>query len=212
MSGKNDPSGGGENAFLDKHDLLKNGLLKSEVVALNIAPADIATINTDNADMHQKKTDADSTAAVAQQATADKTNSIGNGRKNYRVIRQRILKNPGCTPAIADLLGLERTQSQPAGEMSGDGPQPVLRGKALTTGGAEIKSNKGDAEAVDIYSKRDGDADFVFLMRALHFPWVDARPLLAAGKPEKRDYRGQFIRQNKPYGNVSATITLVVSA
>ena len=212
MSGKNDPAGGSEDDFLDNHDVLKNNLTKPEVVALGINPADIATINADNADMHQKKTNADNTAAIAQQATKDKTNAIGNGKANYRAIRQRILKNAGCTPAISDLLGLGRTQSQPAGEMSNDGPQPVLRGKALTTGGAEIKSNKGDSEAVDIYGKRDGDADFVFLMRVLHFPWVDTRPLLVAGKMEKRDYRGQFIRQNKPYGNVSATITVVVSA
>ncbi len=212
MSAQNDPAGGTEDGFLDKHDLLKNGLTKPEVVALNINAADIATINSDNVDMHQKKSNAESTAAIAQQATKDKTNSIGNGKANYREIRQRIMKSAGYTPAIGELLGVERTHSQSAGEMSSDGPQPILRGKALSTGGAEIKSNKGDAEAVDIFCKRDGDADLVFLMRVLHFPWVDERPLLVAGKPEKREYRAQFIRKNRPYGNVSATITVVVSA
>jgi hypothetical protein len=65
---------------------------------------------------------------------------------------------------------------------------------------------------VDLYCKRDGDADFVFYMRCLHFPVIDNRPLLVAGKPEKREYRAMFIRKNQPYGNMSAAITVIVSA
>ena len=49
-------------------------------------------------------------------------------------------------------------------------------------------------------------------MRVLHFPYIDSRPLLVAAKPEKREYRAKFIRQNQPYGNMSATITVIVSA
>ena len=130
----------------------------------------------------------------------------------FRALAKRVKAATGYTVAIGEILGIERPQSTPASEMSEDGPQPVLRGKSLDTGGAEIKSNKGDAEAVDVYGKRDGDADFVFLMRVLHFPWVDNRPLLVAGKPEKREYRAMFIRKNQPYGNMSAIITVIVSA
>jgi len=130
----------------------------------------------------------------------------------FRALAKRVKAATGYTVAIGEILGIERAQSQPAGVMSADGPTPVLRGKALDTGGAEIKSNKGDAEAVDLYSKRDGDADYVFLMRVLHFPYVDHRPLLVSGKPEKREYRAKFIRQNQPYGNMSASITVIVSA
>ena len=130
----------------------------------------------------------------------------------FRSLVKRVKACPGYTVAIGEILGIERPHSQPAAEMSGDGPTPVLRGKALDTGGAEIKSNKGDAEAVDIYCKRDGDADYVFLMRVLHFPFIDHRPLLVAGKPEKRTYTGMFIRHNQPYGKMSASITVIVSA
>ena len=129
----------------------------------------------------------------------------------FRGLVKRVKASPGYTPAIGAMLGIEGTQGATASVMATDGPQPVLRGKALDTGGAELKSNKADAEAVDIYSKRDGDAEFVFFMRALHFPIIDNRPLLVAGKPEKRDYRAKFIRQNQPYGNMSATLSLVVS-
>ena len=129
----------------------------------------------------------------------------------FRALAQRIKACTGYTLAIGQMLGIEGTQGQISSEMATDGPQPYLRGKALDTGGAELKSNKGDAEAVDIYSKRDPDAEFVFFMRALHFPIIDNRPLLVASKPEKRDYRAKFIRQNQPYGNMSATLSLVVS-
>ena len=212
MSAQNDPASGSYDRFLDNHDLLKNGLSEPEVVALNISAADQATINADNTDMHAKKTADDSAAAAAKEATKDKINSIANGKNHYRAIRQRIMHSPGYTTAIGELLGLERTQSTLSPEMSSDGPTPVLRGKALDTGGAEIKSNKADAEAVDLYCKRDGDADFVKLDRVLHFPYIDTRPLLVAGKPEKREYRAKFIRKNQPYGNMSLILTLIVSA
>jgi len=130
----------------------------------------------------------------------------------FRALVKRVKACPGYTTGIGEMLGIERAQSTTAAELSTAGPTPVLRGKALDTGGAELKSNKGDAEAVDLYSKRDGDADFVRLDRVLHFPYIDNRPLLVAGKPEKRDYRAKFIRQNQPYGNMSATLTLILSA
>ena len=130
----------------------------------------------------------------------------------FRAVVKRVKACPGYTIGIGEMLGIERAQSQTAGVLTTDGPTPVLRGKALDTGGAELKSNKADAEAVDLYSKRDGDADFIFLMRVLHFPYIDNRPLLVAGKPEKREYRAKFIRQNQPYGNMSLSLTLIVSA
>ena len=130
----------------------------------------------------------------------------------FRALAQRVKSCPGYTVAIGEMLGIEAAHGVAASVMATDGPTPVLRGKALDTGGAELKSTKGDAEAVDIYSKRDTDPDFVFFMRALHFPVIDTRPLLVAGKPEKREYRAKYIRQNQPYGNMSAIITVIVMA
>ena len=130
----------------------------------------------------------------------------------FRALAKRVKACSGYTIGIGEMLGIERAQGQVASVMATDGPTPVLRGKALDTGGAELKSNKGDAEAVDLYCKRDTDADFVRLDRVLHFPYIDSRPLLVAGKPEKREYRAKFIRQNQPYGNMSASITIIVSA
>ena len=211
MSGHNDPASGSDDKFLDNHDKLKASLSNPAIGAL-ISPADQTTINADNADMHAKKSASDTADGVAQQLTKDKNTSINTGKANYRIIRQRFMKAPGFTPSLGELAGTARTESVTANSISSDGPQPVLRGKALDNGGAELKSNKGDAEAVDIYSKRDGDADFVFLMRVLHFPVVDNRPLLVAGKPEKREYRAQFNRNNQGYGKMSTVLILVITA
>ena len=130
----------------------------------------------------------------------------------FRAVVKRVKACTGYTTAIGETLGIERPQSQEASVMATDGPQPVLRGRGLDTGGAEIKSTKGDAEAVDLYCQRDGDAAPTLLARCLHFPYLDARPLLVAGKPEKRTYTGMFIRHNQPYGRMSASLTVIVSA
>jgi hypothetical protein len=45
----------------------------------------------------------------------------------------------------------------------------------------------------------------------MHLPYIDARPLLAAGKPETREYYTVFVRNDQEYGQPSATIKVVVT-
>jgi len=212
MRNPNDPAGGKENDFLNAHDLLQRGLNSPEFAALNISPADKATITGDNADLHRDKTASDLATAAARQATKTKVSTFKRSEKNYRAIRQRIVNSAGYTPAIGLALGLEHAPSVAPGSTSSTGPQPVLRARPDVNGGAVIKSTKGKAEAVDIYCRRDSDADFVFLKRVMYFPYLDNRPLLVAGKPEKREYYGVFVRHDQPYGNASAIVTVIVSA
>ena len=212
MRNPNDPAGGKENDFLSAHDQLLAGLNSPEFAVLNISAADKATITADNAALHQAKTANDNAKALARSTTQTKVSIIKRSDKNYRTIRQRIITGPSYAPAFGIALGLEHTTGVAPGSTSITGPQPVLRAKALDTGGAKLKSNKGDAEAVDLYCKRDGDADFICIARVLHFPYIDNRPLRVAGQPEKREYRAKFIRQNQPYGNASQVITVIVSA
>ena len=212
MRNPNDPAGGRENDFLSAHDKLLAGLNSPEFAALNISAADKATIAADNAALHQAKTANDNAKALARSTTQAKVSIIKRSDKNYRTIRQRILTGPSYAPAFGIALGLEHTTGVAPVSTSITGPQPVLRAKSLDTGGVLIKSTKGKAEAVDLFCKREGDADFVFLMRVLHFPYVDSRPLLVPGKPEKREYRAMLVRHDKPYGNASASTTVIVSA
>ena len=68
----------------------------------------------------------------------------------------------------------------------------MLNAAAKANGVVEIGFNKLDAEGVHIYSQRDGDAGFSYLASETHSPYVDNRPLLAAGKPETRQYKAVF--------------------
>ena len=212
MKSKNDPTNSSQDGFLDNHDMLKAGLTNPAVVALNISAADQATITADNTTLHTVKSADDIASAAAQQSTKDKNNTFTLGKSNYRAVRQRIMKSAGYTPAIGELLGLELPQHAAPAVVLGSGTTLVMHGAALVTGGAQIKCTKGDAEAIDIYCQRDGDANPVFLKRVMHFPYVDNRPLLVAGKPEKRSYYGIAVRHDEQYGDPSATITVIVSA
>ena len=212
MAIKNDPTNSTQDSFLDTHDMLLAGLTNPAVVALNISPADQALITTDNPKLHKAKSDDDIAFAASQQSTKDKNQLFILGKTNYRAVRQRIMKNAGYTPAIGELLGLELPEATAPGVVLGSGIILVMHGAALITGGAQIKCTKGDAEAIDIYCQRDGDANPVFLQRVMHFPFVDHRPLLVTGKPEKRTYFGIAVRNDQQYGDPSAIIPVIVSA
>jgi len=127
----------------------------------------------------------------------------------FRALAQRIKGLHTYTAAIGQALGIEGPAAAAPAAIAGTA-QPVARGRALVSGGAEISSTKGEAEAVDIYAKRDGDAAPVHLARVMHLPYVDARPLLVAGKPETREYYTVFVRHDQQYGQPSATIKVVV--
>ena len=179
---------------------------------MNISAADKAIITGDNADLHRDKAASDNANAIARAATKTKLSTIKRGEKNYRGVRQRIINSLGYTPAFGVALGLEHPAGVAPGSTSSTGPQPILRAKPLVGGGVSIKATKGKAQAVDLYGKRDGDADFVLLGRVMYFPYVDSRPLFVAGKPEKREYRAMLVRHDQPYGTASGIITVIVSA
>ena len=211
MRNPNDPAGGKENVFLSAHDQLLAGLNSPAFAALNISAADKETIAADNAALHRDKIASDDAKARARSTTQTKVSTIKRSDNNYRAIRGLIMTTPGYSVSAGVVLGLEHTTGVAPGSTSLTGPQPVLRAKALDTGGVLIKGTKGKAEAVDLYGKRAGDAAFGFVARVLHFPYADQRPLRVAGQPEKREYRAKFIRQNQPYGNASQIITVVAS-
>ena len=69
-----------------------------------------------------------------------------------------------------------------------------------TGGQIEIGFNKLTSDGVNIYSKRDGDVDFIFLARDTQTPYLDNRPLKVAGKPEIREYKAMFVVGDQEIG------------
>lgn len=52
----------------------------------------------------------------------------------------------------------------------------------------EVHFEKGDAEAVNIYTRIEGEVDWKFLARDTHSPYIDNRPIAKNGIPEDREY------------------------
>jgi hypothetical protein len=128
----------------------------------------------------------------------------------FRKLVKRIKALKTYTVAIGEALGIEAATPVAAAALAVTA-QPVARGRALVSGGAEIGSTKGEAEAVDVYCQRDGDAAPIRLARVMHLPYIDARPLLVPGKPETRQYYTVFVGHDQEYGQPSATIKVVVT-
>src|SRR5882724_4597376 len=102
--------------------------------------------------------------------------------------------------------------------------------KSGSGGVVELGFDKSISDGVNIYAKRDGDADFVFLAcranlsrrsrtkaevrrrRALNTafaaqksdegwsPYIYNRPLLAVGKPELREYKAVYVQNDAEIG------------
>jgi hypothetical protein len=77
-----------------------------------------------------------------------------------------------------------------------------------TGGSVELDFSKSISDGVNLYSQRDGEADFVFLARDTSSPYVDNRPLLTAGKPEVRKYKAVYVQNDAEIGNFSNVVTI----
>jgi hypothetical protein len=86
--------------------------------------------------------------------------------------------------------------------------KPDFSGKDQTGGTVELQFSKSTSDGVNIYSKRNNDADFVFLARDTSSPYVDNRPLLAAGKPELRHYKAVYVPSDAEIGQFSNDVVV----
>jgi hypothetical protein len=145
-------------------------------------------LTADNAALHAKMTVVTTADNAGKAAHADLNQTIASSQANARALAGRIKKSTGYTPSIGDTLQLEGAEDSV--DMSQQ--KPALDTNAKAAGVVEVDFNKNDAEGVHIYSMRDGDAGFTLLASETHSPYVDNRPLLAAGKPETRNYKAMF--------------------
>lgn len=126
--------------------------------------------------------------------------------------------------ALGSLLGIEGPQDTTDLTTS----KATLAGVDQTGGVVELDFDKSISDGVNIYAKRDGDADFVFLARdappARHSslcrtgtrrtrseggsPYIDNRPLLAVGKPELREYKAVYVLSDAEIGLFSDEVVV----
>ena len=90
--------------------------------------------------------------------------------------------------------------------------------KSGSGGVVELDFDKSISDGVNIYAKRDGDADFVFLARDTApaapksdegwSPYIDNRPLLVATKPELREYKAVYVQNDAEIGLFSDEVVV----
>ena len=74
----------------------------------------------------------------------------------------------------------------------------------------ELNFDKSISDGVNIYAKRDGDADFVFLARDTASPYIDNPDAsgLVATKPELREYKAVYVQSDAEIGLFSDEVVV----
>jgi len=211
MSSNSDPAGGSEADFLARQDLLKAKMNDPAAAPLNLTTDEKAAITSDNALIHDKKDTSDQADAVAKQTTQEKNNAFALAKKNYRTLRKNLMSRPGYNRGIGELLGLEGPEVIAGESLYVPPDKPTAKVAALADYHASVKPLMKGAQAVDISCQRDGDAAPVLLGRVTHAHFIDARGPLVAGKPEKRNYFIQLVRNDEHWGPISDPISVICS-
>ncbi len=186
-----------QDGYLKWHDTLKAGVTAATPGA---TAQDMTMLTADNAALHAKMTATTNADNASKGAHADLNTSIASSQKNARALAQRMKKSLAYTTAIGDTLGIEGVEDSV--DMSQQ--KPVLTATPGLGGVVELDFNKMSAEGIHIYGMRDGDAGFTLLASETHSPYIDNRPLLAAGKPETRQYKAVFFLGKSEIGLESA--------
>ncbi len=164
-----------------------------------VAAADLANLNAANADLHAKTAASSNAAAIAKQATADKSTSRHTAETLIRAEVRRIKARSGYSESLGLQLGIEGAEyTNNLSEAS-----PSLTGIDQTGGIVSLAYNKNKSDGVNLYCQRENDADWVLLARATVSPYIDNRPLLQIGKPELRRYTAVYILKDKEVGKYS---------
>ncbi len=169
-----------------------------------IAAVDLAALTAAKADFHTKIEHLNDAAAQAKQTTADKNDSRNHIVNLIRAEARRIKARATYSDGLGAQLGIVGVKDSHDLSTS----RPELTGIDQTDGVVILSFSKYNSDGINIYSKRDNDADWVLLTRATLSPFVDARPLLQAGKPELRQYCATYVLKDKEVGHYSDEVVV----
>ena len=190
--------------YVQWHDTLKGGVT---VATPGATAADATMLTADNATLHTKLTAATLADNASKAAHADLNKAIAASKTNARLLAQRIKTSTAYTDVIGKQLNI--IGAEDSTDMTQE--QPTLYATVKAAGVVEIDFNKMDAEGVHIYGMRDGETVFSYLASETHAAYVDNRPLLAAGKPETRQYKAVFFIGKSEIGLTSAVVVAIAA-
>ena len=169
-----------------------------------IAAVDLAALTAAKADFHTKIEHLNDAAAHAKQTTADKNDSRNHIVNLIRAEARRIKARATYSDGLGAQLGIVGVKDSHDLSTS----RPELTGIDQTDGVVILNFSKYNSDGVNIYSKRDNDADWVLLNRASISPFIDRRPLLEPGQPELRHYCAIYVLKDKEIGHYSNEVVI----
>ena len=169
-----------------------------------IAVVDLAALTAAKADFHIKIDHLNDAAAQAKQATADKNECRNHMVNLIRAEARRIKARASYNDGQGAQLGI--VGARESHDLSSSHPE--LSGIDQTDGVVILTFSKYNSDGVNIYSKRDNDADWVLLNRASISPFIDRRLLLQVGKPELRHYCAIYVLKDKEIGHYSDEVVV----
>ena len=120
---------------------------------------------------------------------------------------KKIKASVNYTDDIGRALGIIGSEME--AKSANDAVKPILTGK-MVAGEAQIKYTRGENDGIRLESKRGAENSFTLLDKINKTSYLDKRPTLVEGQPEKREYRAWFFVGDELVGQVSAVITVTV--
>ena len=125
-----------------------------------------------------------------------------------RELVRKIKLSASYTEDVGQILGI--IGSEPEAKSAQDNATPILAGK-IVAGNVQIKYTRGEYDGIKLESRRGTETNFILLEKINKPIYVDKRPNLVEGQPEKREYRAWFFKGDEVIGQVSAVITVTVA-
>ncbi len=113
----------------------------------------------------------------------------------------RIKASANYTDGIGEDLKIIGNES----EFDAANYKPQLKGKAMP-GMVNLSFVKDTTDGMNIYARLQGQTTWVFLGLDTESPYMDTRPLAAAGTPENREYRCRAVISDVEIGQYSDVV------
>lgn len=123
-----------------------------------------------------------------------------------RNLVQRIQLAPGYNETIGIALGITPPEASAPSSVDSP-PKPTAKARAGGPGAVHIDFSKERFDGVFIESRRPGEDGWQSLGLDSYTPYIDVRPPLEAGKPERREYRVRYMLRDQPTGEWSDIVT-----
>jgi hypothetical protein len=175
-----------KSGYVQWHDTFKTGVTELGT-ELGATADEVTAVGTRNTELHGKRTNTETKAAAAKQATGEEDAVIKTSQATDRTLAKKFKLSPNYTEAKGKRLGIVGSEDTTALT------EPTLTGESKANGRVELGFPKGKSKGVNSYSKRGTETAYTFLARDTEAPYMDTRALLVPGQPETRTFRATYV-------------------